>query len=78
MTLVTVMNWIIQQTVRYEKSGIRWADKKPLEDPDFSDDLCLKSHRTEDQQQQVGRSSKKTTGLQANIEQTEVTKIPNN
>ncbi|CAH8641547.1 unnamed protein product [Heterobilharzia americana] len=41
----------MQQTVgSCEKRGIRWTTEKNLEDLDFTDDLCLMSHKLEDLQ----------------------------
>ncbi|CAH8564362.1 unnamed protein product [Heterobilharzia americana] len=84
MIFLIVVDWIMQQTVGSpEKMGIRWTTENNLEDLDITnDDLCLMSHKLEDLQAITNKLSeeagqRRKTGLQVNIEKTEVMKIPN-
>ncbi|CAH8452879.1 unnamed protein product [Heterobilharzia americana] len=56
-----------------------WTAEKNLEDLDFAGDLCLMSHKLEDLQTKTNKLAGEAakTGLQVNIEKTEVMKIPN-
>ncbi|CAH8662821.1 unnamed protein product [Heterobilharzia americana] len=78
MIFLIVVDWIMQQTVGSEKRGIHWTTEKNLEDLDFADDLCLMSHKLEDLQAKTNKLIEEAakTGLQVNIEKTEVMKIP--
>ncbi|CAH8834294.1 unnamed protein product [Trichobilharzia szidati] len=79
MIFLIVVDWIMRQTVGNEKTGISWTDVKNLEDLDFADDLCLMSHKIEDLQAKTDKLVEEAakTGLQVNIDKTEVMKITN-
>ncbi|CAH8564672.1 unnamed protein product [Heterobilharzia americana] len=84
MFFLIVVDWIKQQTMRSEKTGIRWTNEKTLEeDLDFAhDDLCLsnvaQTRRSTGKSQQIDRRGEaEKTELQVNVEKTEVMKILN-
>ncbi|CAH8614784.1 unnamed protein product [Heterobilharzia americana] len=69
----------MQQTVRSKKRGIHWTREKNLKYLEFTDDLCLTSYKLEDLQAKTNKLAEEAakTGVQVNIEKTEVMKMPN-
>ncbi|CAH8620161.1 unnamed protein product [Heterobilharzia americana] len=70
----------MQQSVRSDKMCIRRTGENTLEVLDSAnDDLCLMSHKVEDLQAKTNQLAEEAakTGLQVNVQKTEVMKKPN-
>ena len=43
LLFLTVLDWIMKETIKDNRTGIRWTLTTQLEDLDFADDICLTS-----------------------------------
>ena len=57
MIFLMVVDWIMRETVKPEKTGIQWSLMQSLEDLDFADDLCLMSQKLQHMQSKTDSPS---------------------
>ena len=74
MIFLIVVDWIMRETTKANKTGIQWSLTQCLEDLDFADDLCLLAQKQQHMQQKTDKLAQEAakTGLHINIDKTEV------
>ena len=79
MIFLLVVDWVMHQTTKTGKTGIQWSLTQFLEDLDFADDLCLMSQKCQHMQQKTDNLAQEAskTGLQINLEKTEIMTLLN-
>ncbi|RUS87436.1 hypothetical protein EGW08_004811 [Elysia chlorotica] len=72
-----VIDWVMRQATKNQRTGIQWTLMRQLEDLDFADDISLLSHKLDDAQKKLCRVAEEAekTGLQINISKTEVMRV---
>ena len=77
MLFTLAMNWIMKETTRVKKRGIRWTLTSVLEDLDYADDVGLLSSSHKDMQEKTTRmkETSELIGLKVNKKKTKVMRI---
>ncbi|MEE4247060.1 MAG: reverse transcriptase domain-containing protein [Kangiellaceae bacterium] len=79
MIFLMVVDWIMRETTKSEKTGIQWTLTQCLEDLDFADDLCLMSQKHQHMQSKSNKLKEEAakTRLRINIGKTETMRTNN-
>ena len=74
---ILAMNWVMKETTKDRKRGIRWTLTSVLEDLDYADDVGLLSSCYKDMQEKTTRmkETSELIGLKVNKKKTKVMKI---
>lgn len=77
LLFIIVIDWIMRNTIKDKKRGIRWKFTSSLEDLDFADDIVLMSSKFDDLQQKtyIFEKFSKTVGLTINRKKTKSMRI---
>jgi sorting nexin-29 len=76
---VLAMEWVLKETLKEQKRGIRWTLTSTLEDLDYADDVGLLSSRHQDMQEKttIFKETAEYLGLKINKKKSKVMKINN-
>ena len=77
MIFLMVVDWIMRESTKDSRTGIKWNLISYLEDLDFADDLCLMSQKQQHMQQKTNKLAEEAakTGLQINKDNTAITRF---